>query len=105
MVAKFRTENAESSEEIKWCEHIYHITEKEDSHLDLDCTWASYFASMCSVKNERLPTLSALLPLFPDYSNSIAMLNHCIDFIRTSISHLNPNQIQSLLAINHCSRR
>ena len=42
--------------------------------------------------------ISTLLPILEDSINSTAMVRHCIEIVRNTISHLNPGQITVLTA-------
>ena len=42
---------------------------------------------------EIMPALTALLPLFPDHSKSVAMIRHSMDVINKAVQEINPGQV------------
>ena len=79
----------------KETEWLANVQETLDSgRLEKDCfiSWAAYHAS----KQQQIAqsvTSSAILPLFPENSNSVAMIKHGMDMIKKAIEHINPGQI------------
>ena len=65
---------------------------QQDVETDTNISWAAYHAGQQSVQN-CLPAITALLPLFPDDSKSVAMIQHSMDNIQESVQKLNPGQI------------
>ena len=64
----------------------------EDTHLDTNISWAAYHASQQPAQNNP-PTITAMLPLFPDDSKSVAMMRHSMDMVKKAVQVLNLNQI------------
>ena len=54
-------------------------------------SWAAYHGNLQT--ENRVPTISALLPLFPDDSKSIGMIRHSMDIVREAVKFLNPGQV------------
>ena len=54
-------------------------------------SWAAYHGNLQT--ENRAPTISALLPLFPDDSKSIGMIRHSMDIVREAVKFLNPEQV------------
>lgn len=64
----------------------------EDVHMDSNISWAAYHANQQPVQ-DCLPTITAMLPLFPDDSKSVAMIRHSMDMIKKAVQELNPTQV------------
>ena len=61
-------------------------------HADSNISWAAYHASQQPVQ-DCPPTITAMLPLFPYDSKSVAMIRHSMDMIKKAVHELNPTQI------------
>ncbi|MES9882849.1 MAG: hypothetical protein ABW185_18430 [Sedimenticola sp.] len=85
------------AEETSWCARISSIADTDISNdkEDIHVSWAAYHASNeLACTTDHVPTaVSALLPLFPDDSKSIAMIRHSMDVVRDAVTILNPGQI------------
>ena len=46
----------------------------------------------------RIPSINAMLPLFPDEASSPAMLRHCMDVVFAAVQHVNPCQTPVICA-------
>ena len=55
-------------------------------------TWASYHAHLQPPVTDP-PSISAMLPLFPDKADSPAMIKHAIDILKDVTSFLHPGQM------------
>lgn len=87
--------------EREWCERTCKLltdcsleTVRENSPL----SWAAFHSQRLTdahYKTEQ-PAISALLPLFPEDSKSVAMMKHAMDVVREAVVHLNPGQIPIL---------
>ena len=99
-------------------EHLWLDTVKCVMDTDADATndntklvkwfsWSAYHADKI-VSSDVTLSIVSLLPLFPDSSNSVAMIRHSMNVIKNSVQHLNPDQIpvitfdQPLYAIAKC---
>ena len=63
-----------------------------DVNDNTNLSWAAYHANRQESAGV-LPVITALLPLFPDDSKSVAMIRHSMDVIRQAVILLNNNQI------------
>ena len=54
-------------------------------------TWASYHAYLQPPVTDP-PSISAMLPLFPDKADSPAMIKHAMDILKDVTSFLHPGQ-------------
>jgi len=59
---------------------------------DSNISWAAFHASQQPVHCNP-PTITAMLPLFPDDSKSVAMIRHSMDVIKQAVHELNPGQV------------
>lgn len=59
---------------------------------DSNISWAAYHASQQPVQCHP-PTITAMLPLFPDDSKSVAMIRHSMNMIKQAVHELNPGQV------------
>lgn len=55
-------------------------------------SWSAYHAHNAVNTIPACTTLMGMLPLFRESSNSIAMIRHSMDIIKTAVSHLNADQ-------------
>ena len=55
-------------------------------------SWAAHHASM-QRRQDFMPALISLLPLFPDKASSAAMIRHSMDVIKKAVNILNPGQV------------
>ena len=88
-------------DEYKWCEHVTRVIETElnsQDEKDLHVSWAAYHANEMPAEIVQTPplTTSALLPLFPDDSKSVAMIKHSMDVVKKAVTFLNPGQVPVL---------
>lgn len=77
-------------EEQVWLEKTSKLRGDVQS-LDDPISWAAYHGNL-QTKN-IVPSLNALLPLFPDDSKSIGMIRHSMDVVREAVALLNPGQV------------
>lgn len=88
----------EVAKEYKWCDHVSSLVDDKNtnkSDKDVQVSWAAYHAknSHSGESNDHSPTtVSALLPLFPDESKSVAMIRHSMAVVRKAVEVLNPGQ-------------
>ncbi|RUM46947.1 MAG: hypothetical protein DSY80_01375, partial [Desulfocapsa sp.] len=74
-----------------WLESVEQLASTDVIDDTVDATWAAHHAS-------HLPdvcqphTIIALLPLFCENANSIAMILHAMNVVKSSVNHLNPGQ-------------
>ena len=82
--------------EYRWLEQV-ETTVTSDALLrgDENVSWAAHHASNHSIVEEPecSTALTALLPLFYDQANSVAMIRHSMDVIKAAVNTLNPGQI------------
>lgn len=71
--------------------------EPQDVDGDSNISWAAYHANRQPVP-EHPPAITALLPLFPDDSKSVAMIRHALDMIQQAVKLLNPDQVPVVTA-------
>ena len=80
---------AAKEDEYAWLSKVK--TALEQSTMDGWITWSAYHADM---HQAVIPpaAINALLPLFLDNANSVAMIRHSMDIIKAAVQHLNPGQ-------------
>ena len=64
----------------------------EDVNVDSNISWAAYHANQQPVQGCS-PTITAMLPLFPDDSKSVAMVRHSMNMVKKAVHELNPTQV------------
>ena len=66
---------------------------------DETVSWAAYHASKQSaLVDPSSVAITSLLPLFRDQANSVAMIRHSMDVIKTAVDILNPGQVPVITA-------
>ena len=76
---------------FRWLEYV-------DSNIgrellgEANISWAAYHASRLPGQ-DLTPAISTLLPLFPDSSQSVAMIRHAMDVVKLAVQEVNPGQI------------
>ena len=60
--------------------------------MDSNISWAAYHANQQQAQGCP-PTITAMLPLFPDDSKSVAMIHHSMDMVKKAVQELNPTQV------------
>ena len=62
--------------------------------------WVSWSAYHASIQTTEIPpaAINALLPLFLENAHSVAMIEHSMDIVKTSVQYLNPGEIPVLAA-------
>uniref|UniRef100_UPI00358DF98B uncharacterized protein isoform X2 n=1 Tax=Myxine glutinosa TaxID=7769 RepID=UPI00358DF98B len=83
------------AEEQRWCDHISNVVDDGNADKDIHVSWGAYHATRIesSETTDNGPTaVSALLPLFPDDSKSIAMIRHSMEEVKKAVAILNPGQ-------------
>ena len=81
--------------ETSWLETMA-IKIKKDKIEKSDCvSWAAYHASQQPPLN-RLLTNIALLPLFHENANYVAMILHSMNMVKKTVNQLNPGQVPVL---------
>ncbi len=80
---------AAKKDEYAWLSKVK--TALEQSTMGGWISWSAYHADM---HQAVLPpaVINALLPLFLDSANSVAMTRHSMDIINVAVQHLNPGQ-------------
>ena len=79
------------STDYRWLDRV-EKSDLQDIRNDSNISWAAYHACH-QPDNHATPTITALLPLFPDDSKSVAMIRHSMDKIKEAVQLLNPGQI------------
>ena len=86
---------AAKEDEYAWLSKVK--TALEQSTMDGWIAWSAYHADMHQAVIP--PTaINALLPLFLDNANSVAMIRHSMDIIKAAVQHLNPGQMPIVAA-------
>ena len=62
-----------------------------EENSGLNVSWAAYHANYQPL-GDRIITPTALLPLFHESANSVAMIKHSVDVVRNAVEHLNAGQ-------------
>ena len=86
---------AATEDEYAWLSKVKTTLEK--STMDGWISWSAYHADM---QQTVIPpaAINALLPLFLDNANSVAIIWHSMDIVKAAIQHLNPGQMPVLAA-------
>ena len=64
----------------------------EDVSVDSNISWVAYHANQ-KPEQGYYPTITAMLPLFPDDSKRVALICHSMDMVKKAVHDLNPTQI------------
>ena len=59
-------------------------------------SWAAYHANQ-QPEQGYSPTITAMLPLFPDDSKHVALICHSMDMVKKAVHDLNPTQIPVII--------
>jgi hypothetical protein len=89
--------------ETQWCHHVCdaisvpqdldNSNEEPNGEARKHVSWAAYHANHEDESEDESKTaISALLPLFPDDSKTVAMIKHSMDVVKKSVNILNPGQ-------------
>eukprot|EP00058_Branchiostoma_floridae_P011619 XP_002597107.1 hypothetical protein BRAFLDRAFT_76362 [Branchiostoma floridae] len=78
-------------EEYNWLSHVENIHDGDISS-ESNVSWAAYHASQMG-EPDTLPSINAMLPMFPEEANSASMMRHCLDVVKAAVQHANPGQI------------
>lgn len=88
------------AEENDWCDHLSKIIDEGNydstSGKDLHISWAAYHSRRQQLEETPIlgpAAVSALLPLFPNDSKSVAMIRHSMNVVKKAVAVLNPGQI------------
>ena len=80
-----------TTDDISWLQFLHDLLLNGSDAVTTHVTWSAFHAQrqpQC-MKNS---STTALLPLFRDPSNSIAMVKHAMDVIKVAVDHLNNGQ-------------
>ena len=79
---------------ISFCSWLDSVQQRYlgEAHVDSNISWAAFHVNQ-QPPQDCLPTITAMLPLFPDDSKSIAMIRHSMDMIKKAVQELNPTQV------------
>ena len=69
------------------------IVDEYSWHKNTPVSWAAFQSHQPSCAPPSSVAISALLPLFPDQAESIAMIRHAMAVIKLSMEQLNPGQV------------
>ena len=89
------------AQENDWCDHLSKIISEGNydtasGKADLHVSWAAYHSRRREQATNPVhgPTaVTALLPLFPDDSKSVAMILHSMNVVKKAVTVVNPRQI------------
>ncbi|VDH96881.1 Hypothetical predicted protein [Mytilus galloprovincialis] len=76
--------------EFKWLKHVAENSSVRAT-VGTNISWSAYHAAVLPDGN-KLPAVSALLPLFHEQAKSVAMIRHSLNIIRSAVRKLNPGQ-------------
>jgi hypothetical protein len=77
--------------EYNWLCHVQR-SHANDFPPEANISWAAYHASLLP-EPDILPSINAMLPLFPDEACSPTMMRHCFEVVQAAVQHINPGQI------------
>ena len=63
----------------------------KDHSVDDNVSWSAYHTSQCT-KAAGMNCVNALLPLFHESANTVAMIRHSLNVINQEVRHTNPGQ-------------
>ncbi|CAG2246636.1 unnamed protein product [Mytilus edulis] len=72
--------------EFKWLKHVAENSSVRAT-VGTNISWSAYHAAVLPDGN-KLPAVSALLPLFHEQAKSVAMIRHSLNIIRSAASHV-----------------
>ncbi|CAG2215797.1 unnamed protein product [Mytilus edulis] len=75
---------------FKWLKHVAENSSVK-AKVGKNISWSAYHAVVLSDAN-KLPAVSALLPLFHEQAKSVALIRHSLNIIRNAVRKLNPGQ-------------
>ena len=73
-----------------------HLAETQPQiRMSMHCTWAAFHSRRdeANGNGEQVTSLTALLPLFPDASKSVAMIRHSMNVVKKAVEVLNHGQV------------
>lgn len=82
----------ESETEVDWLKSVSELLPKEELEKDDSVSRAAYCASKSPIPHYT-PAIVSLLPMFIENAHSLAMIAHSMKVVKSSVSHVNPNQI------------
>ena len=93
--SNFHAVSKAREEEWKWLEAVMASLRKQ--HLE-KADWISWSAYHSSMQEAVIPppAINALLQLFLDSADSVAMIKHSMEIVRAAVQHLNPSQVPIL---------
>ncbi len=83
--------------ELAWRNEVMKSITKEQLDKMQWISWSAYHASIQDAVVPP-PAIIALLPLFVENANSIAMIKHTMTIVQAAVAHLNPGQVPVLAA-------
>lgn len=89
---------SELNREYIWLDTVRQFVDQGDIVPIADVqwlSWSAYHAKKCTNSDITLSNIS-LFPIFPDSSNSVAMIKHSMDVIQNAINFLNPGQVPTI---------
>ncbi|CAG2187850.1 unnamed protein product [Mytilus edulis] len=75
---------------LKWLKHVAENSSVK-AKVGKNISWSAYHAVVLPDAN-KLPAVSALLPLFHEQAKSVALIRHSLNIIRNAVRKLNPGQ-------------
>ena len=81
-----------NQQEQQWLNTVVQHLDNDDFEKDTYISWAAYHAQQQSTP-VRPKAKNALLSLFHENANSVAMIKHAMTIIKETTEHLNPGQI------------
>ena len=63
-----------------------------DAAQDANISWSAYHVEQQQAR-EYYPAIFSMLPMFPDDSQSMAMIRHALNVISVAVKELNPAQV------------
>ena len=95
--AKLVTASSAVAEEYDWLNAIVNALKKGNLAKD---EWVLLSAYHASIQTTEIPSaaINALLFLFLENVHSVAMIEHSMDIVKTSVQYLNPGKIAVIAA-------
>ena len=77
--------------EYQWLDRVKELLERDKPDKEDYISWSAHFASLQS-KTPRSQAITALLPLFNENAQTMAMIQHSMKIFKEGVAYVNPNQ-------------
>ena len=85
--------DAALAEEFNWLQNVNSLIQAESLENETRFSWTACAEGLTQKAISASCVVSALLPLLPDETKSVAMIKHSMNVIKASVEYINPGQI------------